>query len=374
MRQTTLPAAIAIGQDLAGCNPFSNLTAQRAILIAFTEETAKWLICCAAADLVQVWMLLWVAMERISVVLRFTHKQWNKLMHALMGNGSRENSKKNSGPVANTFEETWKKMKPEVEELVELHVEFQIQQKFKTLEKPAEGNPLRSPFLMQMMERIGAVENAVKSVEKTGDQVASRLSASEDCGQLLSAELDNISDGLNARMVKMEKLLDVQIQQSVVDELRTKDAEIAQQLAAAVERIDAQLLHTKPRQEPACQQAPDRMERAILGLRSDIAKMWRDAPRPSAGTNPKALFIGNIHLDATAEMLTEHFARNSLREVILLKDKVTGLSKGCAFAFFNDEAEVKALLTETDNEFHGRRLRFEAKRRCTYTHRRSREA
>lgn len=72
----------------------------------------------------------------------------------------------------------------------------------------------------------------------------------------------------------------------------------------------------------------------------------------------KKLYVGNIEWSVTEEQLKEGFAEfGEVEEVIIIKDKMTGRSKGFGFVtFVNDEDADKAVEGTHGAELNGREL------------------
>ena len=71
------------------------------------------------------------------------------------------------------------------------------------------------------------------------------------------------------------------------------------------------------------------------------------------------LYVGNLNYDAKEEQLKEIFAdMGEIKEVIIIKDKFTGRSKGFGFIEFNDSESAQKAIDELDGQdFLGRELR-----------------
>jgi RNA recognition motif-containing protein len=72
----------------------------------------------------------------------------------------------------------------------------------------------------------------------------------------------------------------------------------------------------------------------------------------------KKLFIGNIEWGATEEDLKELFGKHGdIEEAIIIKDKMSGRSKGFGFVTFaNEEDADKAMEELNGHELNGRAL------------------
>jgi len=72
----------------------------------------------------------------------------------------------------------------------------------------------------------------------------------------------------------------------------------------------------------------------------------------------KKLFIGNIEWSTTEEDLKELFGQHgAVEEAIIIKDKMSGRSKGFGFVTFAEDADAdKALEALNGNDLNGRAL------------------
>ncbi|MGM0567882.1 MAG: RNA recognition motif domain-containing protein [Elusimicrobiota bacterium] len=71
------------------------------------------------------------------------------------------------------------------------------------------------------------------------------------------------------------------------------------------------------------------------------------------------LYVGNLNYDAKEKQLKEIFAdMGEINEIIIIKDKFTGRSKGFGFIEFKDSESAQKAIDELDGqEFLGRELR-----------------
>lgn len=74
----------------------------------------------------------------------------------------------------------------------------------------------------------------------------------------------------------------------------------------------------------------------------------------------KKLYIGNLPFTATEDDVRNYFAQyGTVSEVIVIKDRDTGRSKGFGFVTFADETTAdNAIATLNGKEFNGRQLRI----------------
>jgi RNA recognition motif-containing protein len=72
----------------------------------------------------------------------------------------------------------------------------------------------------------------------------------------------------------------------------------------------------------------------------------------------KKLFIGNIEWGATEEDLKELFGKHGdIEEAIIIKDKMSGRSKGFGFVTFAEDADAeKAIEALSGHDLNGREL------------------
>lgn len=72
----------------------------------------------------------------------------------------------------------------------------------------------------------------------------------------------------------------------------------------------------------------------------------------------KKLFVGNIEWGASEDDLKALFAEHGeVEEVVIVKDKFSGRSKGFGFVTFaNEEDADKAIAALNDHEVNGRKL------------------
>ena len=72
------------------------------------------------------------------------------------------------------------------------------------------------------------------------------------------------------------------------------------------------------------------------------------------------LYVGNLNYSVTEEQIKELFAQHGeVKDVIVIKDKMTGRSKGFGFVELSNESEVQHAIDGLNNsEFMGRMLRI----------------
>ncbi len=77
----------------------------------------------------------------------------------------------------------------------------------------------------------------------------------------------------------------------------------------------------------------------------------------AAQVNPKKLFVGNVPFSATEEQLVDLFSQYGDVQVNLIVDRMSGRSKGIAFAEFQTEEEAQAAIEALNGyEMDGRQL------------------
>lgn len=74
----------------------------------------------------------------------------------------------------------------------------------------------------------------------------------------------------------------------------------------------------------------------------------------------KKLYIGNLPFTATEDQVRDYFAQHgTVSEVVVIKDRNTGRSRGFAFVTFADDtAGESAIAALNGQEFDGRPLRI----------------
>ena len=71
----------------------------------------------------------------------------------------------------------------------------------------------------------------------------------------------------------------------------------------------------------------------------------------------KKLFVGGLPYSTTENELTDLFAQaGAVDSAVIIKDKMTGESKGFGFIEMNDEDAEKAISTLDGTDFGGRKL------------------
>lgn len=72
----------------------------------------------------------------------------------------------------------------------------------------------------------------------------------------------------------------------------------------------------------------------------------------------KKLFVGNLDWGTTEDELRDLFSKfGDIEDLVVLKDKFTGRSKGFGFVTFSDDAAADAAVTELDQtEFKNRKI------------------
>ncbi len=72
----------------------------------------------------------------------------------------------------------------------------------------------------------------------------------------------------------------------------------------------------------------------------------------------KKLYVGNISWDASEQDVQDFFAQfGTVEEAIIIKDRMSGRSKGFGFVTFSDDAEADAAIEAThEKDFMGRAL------------------
>lgn len=75
----------------------------------------------------------------------------------------------------------------------------------------------------------------------------------------------------------------------------------------------------------------------------------------------KKLYVGNLPWSATDDTLRQHFAQyGELEDVIVMKDKFSGRSKGFGFVTYKEEADAqKAVDALNGQEMDGRKLNID---------------
>lgn len=75
----------------------------------------------------------------------------------------------------------------------------------------------------------------------------------------------------------------------------------------------------------------------------------------------KKLYVGNLPWKATEQSLTDMFSEyGDVEEVIIIKDRMSGRSKGFGFVTFADDAAADAALSGAQGkEFEGRPLKLD---------------
>lgn len=70
------------------------------------------------------------------------------------------------------------------------------------------------------------------------------------------------------------------------------------------------------------------------------------------------LYVGNLSFNTTENDLQDHFsAAGTVREAVLIQDKMTGKSRGFGFVTMSTDEEAKAAVEQFhDKDFQGRKL------------------
>ncbi len=72
------------------------------------------------------------------------------------------------------------------------------------------------------------------------------------------------------------------------------------------------------------------------------------------------LYVGNLSYSVTEDQLRELFAKHGeVKDVVIIKDKMTERSKGFGFVELSNDAEIqKAIDSLNDTEFEGRTIKI----------------
>ena len=74
--------------------------------------------------------------------------------------------------------------------------------------------------------------------------------------------------------------------------------------------------------------------------------------------NQNKIYIGNLSFDTTEDSLRAAFEQyGGIDDLILIKDRDTGRSKGFGFITFNNQSEAEKALTMNDQPLDGRTIR-----------------
>ena len=72
----------------------------------------------------------------------------------------------------------------------------------------------------------------------------------------------------------------------------------------------------------------------------------------------KKLYVGNLSYDTTDETLREFFSKvGTVEEAVVLKDQVSGRSRGFGFVTMDDAGGDTAIQTLNDQELDGRNIK-----------------
>ncbi|MBN2407082.1 MAG: RNA-binding protein [Elusimicrobia bacterium] len=76
-------------------------------------------------------------------------------------------------------------------------------------------------------------------------------------------------------------------------------------------------------------------------------------------------YVGNLSYSVTDDQLKQLFANHGeVKDVVIIKDKMTGRSKGFGFVEFSSEEELSSAIEAlNDKEFEGRKLRVNKARK-----------